>query len=190
MTDQINESVVLDEEAQEQEFARLDDLSAQTSECIKRHCIYAAVGGLVPLPFVEMVASSTIQLRMIAGLCDVYGVRFSENAVKNAMGTLIATVLPASGVGYAARTLIRKVPVVGTVFSVVAMPTMAAACTYALGKVFAWHFAKGGTTTNFKAEEMKTCFKEHFEEGKRKASEFIKGSKKAPATEASPAAAV
>lgn len=191
MTDQVqeNESVTLDEAAQEQEFARLDELSAQTSDCIKRHCIYAAVGGLVPLPFVEMVASSTIQLRMIAGLCDIYGVRFSENAVKNAMGTLIATVLPASSVGYAARSLIRRVPVVGAVFSVVAMPTLAAACTYALGKVFAWHFAKGGTAMNFKAEEMKTCFKEQFEEGKRKASEFIKGAKKTGNAEVSAATA-
>ena len=189
MSDQVNESAVLDEEAQEREFERLDELSAQAGECIKRHCIYAAVGGLVPLPFVEMITSSTIQLRMIAGLCDVYGVRFSENAVKNAMGTLIATALPATGVGYAARSLIRKVPVVGAAFGVVAMPTLAAACTYALGKVFAWHFAKGGTTTNFKAEDMKARFMEHFEEGKRKASEFIKGSKKAPASDASPAAA-
>jgi len=191
MTEPATESVTPDEAAQEQEFARLDKISAQVNDCIKRHCAYAAVGGLVPLPFVEMVTSSTIQLRMIAELCDIYGVRFSENAVKNAMGALIATVLPASGVGYAARAFIRRVPVVGTVFGVVAMPTLAAASTYALGKVFAWHFAKGGSTTNFKAEEMKASFKEQFEKGKRKASEFIKGSdsKKAATELEAPAAA-
>lgn len=190
MTDQVKESVA-SEDAQEAEFARLDEISSKERECIKRHCIYAAVGGLIPLPFVEVVTSSTIQLRMIAGLCDIYGVRFSENAVKNAIGPLIASVLPASGVAYAASKLARQIPVVGTVVGVVSMPALGAACTYALGKVFAWHFAKGGTATNFNAEAMKTRFKEEFEEGKRKASEFVKGSKsKAAAAEApTPAAA-
>lgn len=103
------------------------------------------MGGLIPLPFVKVITSSTIQLRMIAGLCDVYDVRFSENAVKNAIGPLVASVLPASGVGYVASKLVRRLPVVGTAVGVVAMPALGAACTYALGRVFAWHFAKGGT---------------------------------------------
>lgn len=188
MTDQVKESATSEEE-QEAEYARQDEISSKARECIKRHCIYAAVGGLIPLPFVEIVASSTIQLRMIAGLCDVYDVRFSENAVKNAIGPLIASVLPASGVGYVASKLVRRVPVVGTVVGVVSMPALGAACTYALGRVFAWHFAKGGTATNFNTEAMKGRFKEEFEEGKRKASEFVKGSKSKTASAATPAAA-
>ena len=166
-------------EAIEQEYLRQDELSAQTKDCIKKHCIYAAVGGLIPVPFVEMVTSSTIQLRMIANLCDIYEVRFSENAVKNAIGTLLATVIPAGGVGMAVTSLFSRVPVVGAVFGVVAMPSLAAASTYALGKVFAWHFAKGGTASNFNADAMKSRFKHEFEEGKRKASEFFKGGAKA-----------
>ena len=165
------------EETEELAVAQADELRAQSRDCIHRHSIYAAVGGLVPIPFLEMATSSTIQLRMLAKLCDIYGVPFSENAVKNSISTLVATVLPVTGVGYATAALIRKVPVVGTIFGAVAMPTFAAACTYALGRVFAWHFAKGGTVQDFDADEVKDRFKDEFEDGKRKASEFVKGGK-------------
>jgi uncharacterized protein (DUF697 family) len=164
-------------ETEEVAVAEADELRAQSRDCIHRHSAYAAVGGLVPIPFVEMAACSTIQLRMAAKLCDIYGVPFSENAVKNSIATLVATVLPVSGVGVATASLIRRVPVVGTIFGLVAMPTFAAACTYALGRVFSWHFAKGGTASDFDADEMKDRFADEFADGKRKASEFVKGAK-------------
>ncbi|WP_022728589.1 YcjF family protein [Fodinicurvata sediminis] len=165
------------EQTEEVTVTESDEHHTQARDCIHRHSAYAAVGGLVPIPFLEMAASSTIQLRMIAKLCDIFGVPFSENAIKNSIATLVATVLPASGIGLATASLIRRVPVVGTIFGVVAMPTFAAACTYALGRVFAWHFAKGGTVDDFDAEEMKGRFQDEFAEGKRKASDFVKGEK-------------
>ena len=177
MTAQTAAEDTVQEDATAEAFLRKDELSRQASDCIKKHTMYAAVGGLVPLPLLEMVASSTIQLRMIAKLCDVYEVRFSENAVKSSISTLVATVLPATGVGLAVSSLFRSVPVVGTAFGVIAMPTLVAATTYALGKVFAWHFAKGGRTLDFKPEEMKERFKEEFEEGKRKAADLVRGDK-------------
>ncbi|WP_417843132.1 YcjF family protein [Thalassospira sp.] len=163
------------EETEEVTLAEADELRAQSRDCIHRHSVYAAVGGLVPIPFLEMATSSTIQLRMLAKLCDIYGVPFSENAIKNSVATLVATVFPVTGVGVATASLIRRIPVAGTVFGMVAMPTFAAASTYALGRVFSWHFARGGTACDFDSEEMKDRFKSEFAEGKRKASEFVKG---------------
>lgn len=177
------------EETEELAAETADEIRAQSRDCIHRHSVYAAVGGLVPIPFLEMATSSTIQLRMLAKLCDIYGVPFSENAIKNSISTLVATVLPMTGVGYATASLVRKVPVVGTVFGLVAMPTFAGACTYALGRVFAWHFAKGGTVKDFDADAMKSRFKDEFEDGKRKASDFVKGGAKSTAKPAAGASA-
>jgi len=153
------------------------DQHDQAGDCINRHTIMAAAGGLIPVPFVEMAAVSTIQLRMIAKLCDIYEIKFSEHAVKNSIGTLLATVLPVSGVGYAASAFLRGVPLVGSVFGMVAMPSLFAASTYALGRVFSWHFSKGGTIGNFDAEKMKDRFKEEFEAGKRKVTNLVKRNK-------------
>lgn len=150
------------------------ELHDQASDCVNRHTIMAAAGGFIPVPFVEMAAVSTIQLRMIAKLCDIYEIKFSEHAVKNSIGALLGTVLPVSGVGYAASAFLRGVPVIGSVFGMVAMPSLFAASTYALGRVFAWHFSKGGTIGNFDAEKMKDRFKEEYNAGKRKVSNLVK----------------
>jgi hypothetical protein len=56
--------------------------------------------------------------------------------------------------------------------------------TWAVGRVFAWHFASGGTIENFDAAAKREQFKREFEEGKRRASEFAKGSKGGSAAEA------
>ncbi len=152
-----------------------DTLPSLVSDTIRRHSIYAAAGGLIPLPLVEVVASGTIQLRMIAQLADLYGLPFSEQAVKAAIGSLVASVLPVTGAGYATFSLVRAVPFVGPVLGIATMPALAAATTWAVGRVFAWHFAKGGTIEDFDASEKKEQFKREFQEGKRRASEFVKG---------------
>ncbi|WP_339775897.1 DUF697 domain-containing protein [uncultured Thalassospira sp.] len=185
----MSEAETIDETEEEVAVAEADELRAQSRDCIHRHSAYAAVGGLVPIPFLEMATSSTIQLRMIAKLCDIYGVPFSENAIKSSVATLVATVLPVSGVSYAAATFMRRIPVAGTFFGLVAMPTFAAACTYALGRVFSWHFAKGGTVNDFDAEEMKDRFQSEFAEGKRKATDFVKGGSKTTSAKPTGAAA-
>ena len=63
-----------------------DGLPAAVTHQIRRHAMYAAAGGLIPVPLLEIVTSGTIQIRLVAKLCDIYGVSFSENAVKAALG--------------------------------------------------------------------------------------------------------
>lgn len=172
--------------ATEEDSTILPELVSHT---IKRHAAYAAAGGLIPIPLVEVAASGTIQLRMIARLCDHYDLPFSEQAVKAAIGTLVGSILPVSAAGYAAYSLFRSVPVVGPVLGVATLPLLAGASTWALGRIFAWHFAKGGTIDDFDASAKKEQFKREFQEGKRRASEFIKGGSKADKGAAEPAKA-
>ncbi|MEX0760428.1 MAG: DUF697 domain-containing protein [Tistlia sp.] len=150
-------------------------LPAQVDETIRRHVAYAAVGGLIPIPLLEVVASGTIQLRMIAQLSDHYGLVFSEQAVKASIASLVGSTLPVAGLGYATFSLFRAVPVVGPLLGLATMPALAAALTWAVGRVFAWHFASGGTIEDFNAADKREQFKREFEEGKRRASEFAKG---------------
>jgi uncharacterized protein (DUF697 family) len=147
-----------------------DGLPAAVTHQIRRHAMYAAAGGLIPVPLLEIVTSGTIQIRLVAKLCDIYGVSFSENAVKAALGSLIGSILPAGAIGVSAFALIRSVPVVGPLLSLATMPALAGAATWAVGRVFAWHFANGGTLENFDAEGSKEQFKAEFEAGKRRAS--------------------
>ena len=144
-------------------------LSADASQIIRRHAAYAAAGGLVAIPIVELAICTTIQLRMIAKLCDEYDVAFSENAVKAAVGALVGSVIPISSVGYSVFAAARAVPGVGQFLGILTVPALAGALTWAVGRVFAWHFASGGDLENFDADASKDQFKKEFEEGKRRA---------------------
>ena len=42
------------------------------------------------------------------------------------------------------------------------VPGVAAASTWAVGKVFAWHFEQGGTLANFDVEEARPRFRREF----------------------------
>ena len=153
----------------------IDDLPTTVNQVIRRHAMYAAAGGLIPVPLIEVLTSGTIQLRMISQLCDAYDVPFSENAIKASVATLVGSLLPASSLGYTVLSFTRAVPVVGPVLGLATIPVLAGAATWAVGRVFAWHFAGGGTLTDFDAESAKEDFKREFEEGKRKVSDAVKG---------------
>ena len=107
---------------------------------------------------------------MIAKLCDMYEVPFSENAIKASVATLVGSLLPVSSLGYTVLSFSRAVPVVGPILGLATIPALAAAATWAVGRVFAWHFAEGGTLDDFDAESAKDDFKREFEEGKSKAA--------------------
>lgn len=172
--------------------AQVDDDTAETEELpsldtavnkvIHRHTLYAAGCGIIPVPFLEIVAAGSVQLRMITKLCEIYGLRFSENSVKASIGTLVAAALPQSTLGYTTYSFVRTVPLIGPLFGLVTMPALSAATTWALGRVFAWHFARGGKVETFDAAAMKERFKEEFEEGKRKVAEFVGGDDKTNGT--------
>jgi hypothetical protein len=48
----------------------------------------------------------------------------------------------------------------------ISTPIYAGATTYAIGKVFVYHFEAGGKVNDFNIDNMKEEFKDLFEEGK------------------------
>lgn len=144
-------------------------------DIIRRHSLYAAAGALIPIPMIEVVTSTTSQLHMIAELCDLYGVRFSDHAVKASIATFAGAVVPASGLGTSAYLVARAVPGIGPVLGLATAPLLAGAITWATGRVFAWHFEQGGTLGDFRAEDAVARFKREFKEGKRRIRRQLSG---------------
>ncbi len=136
--------------------------SEQVNEIIRWHAGYSAVGGLIPVPLLDIAASTTIQIRMISKLCRLYGVPFSEQAVKGTIASLVASVIPAAGVGYMTASAMRWIPLVGPILGFATFPALYAALTWALGRTFAWHFSRGGTLDNFMSDETKDRFRSEF----------------------------
>ena len=122
---------------------------------------WTAGAGLIPLPFVDVVAVTGVQLKMLHSLSNLYGIPFQRSAAKAVIAALIggggsALVAPA------ASSLLKVIPGVGSVAGMLAMPAIATAATFALGKVFIQHFEAGGTLLDFNPEAVRSYFDEQF----------------------------
>lgn len=131
-------------------------------QIIKRHSIYGALGGLLPLPVFDVAVIIGVQIKMIADLCEVYGQHFSKQIVKAYVVSLVGGVLPVSGVSVAIGSAVKSIPGIGSLFGMLVVPGVAAASTWAVGKVFVWHFEQGGTLANFDVETARPRFQREF----------------------------
>jgi uncharacterized protein (DUF697 family) len=135
---------------------------------ITRHVAVAAGAGLIPLPIVDFAAVTGVQLGMLALICNIYKQPFSKEAAKS----IIASLVGGAAAGGEARSMamgsrLKFIPVVGTVASWLLTPAVAAATTYAIGKVFVRHLESGGTLLSFEAKKMKEYMEKALHEGKK-----------------------
>lgn len=134
-------------------------------EVVGRFSKYAAVGGLIPLPVVDVAAVAAVQLKMLEQLSSVYGVSFKENLVKELIGTIVgvgASYNFGSAALMAFNQYIRFVPVAGQIFGLAIIPAFAAGATSALGHLFIHHFESGGEFLDLDVAEAKKAFKSDF----------------------------
>src|SRR5262245_16728321 len=133
---------------------------------IRENMLWASGGGLIPLPLLDVIAITAVEVKMLRELSAIYEVPFKEHQVKSILASLLAGVgAPALGVAVTA-SLFKFVPILGAVSGFLAVPGAAAAFTYAVGKVFLQHFASGGTFLNFDPMKVREHFARQFEEGK------------------------
>lgn len=136
---------------------------------LRNHVLGSMGVGLIPIPLVDLVALTGVQLNMLRKLAKTYNVPFSQDKVKNLLASLIGGGIPVT-FSNAVASLIKSVPVIGQTTGAVAMPILAGATTYAVGKVFVQHFASGGTFLNFDPEAVREYYAAMFKEGEKVAS--------------------
>ena len=132
---------------------------------VKRHLPWAAGAGALPLPCIEFAAIVAVQLRMLAKLSETYGVPFRQQAAKSIVATLMVTLVQNTLYGGLAMA-VKFVPVVGTLLGITVLPAVAAAGTYAIGKVFITHFEAGGTFLEFDPKKVQKHFQSEFEKAR------------------------
>jgi uncharacterized protein (DUF697 family) len=132
------------------------------SKLVDRFAIWSGVAGLIPLPLVDAIAVGGLQLQMLRRLSQVYDVAFSENSGKALIASMAGSMIPAtSGIG--AASVLKAVPIFGTIVSGFVMPVLSAGATYAIGKAFIQHFASGGTLLDFNPPDYREFVKAHKE---------------------------
>ena len=139
--------------------AERDELASQL---VDRLSLWSGAAGLIPVPFVDMVAVGGVQLHMLRRLSEIYGVPFSENRGKSVLASIAGAVIPAStatttamGVG----SFMKALPGLGTAIGALTMPVVSAGATWIIGKVFMQHFASGGTLLDFNPPDYREFIK-------------------------------
>ncbi|MFZ5690152.1 MAG: YcjF family protein [Pseudomonadota bacterium] len=128
------------------------------NKLVDRFALWSGVGGLIPVPIIDVATVAGIQLQMLRRLSQIYNVPFSENSGKALIAALAGTMIPAtSGIG--AASMLKSVPVLGTIASGFVMPALAAGATFAIGKAFIQHFESGGTLLDFNPPDYREFIK-------------------------------
>jgi len=148
----------------------LNEREQKAFKTVKNYMWWSMGAGLIPVPWVDLVAVSSVQLKMLAEVSKVYGVPFQENSGKAAISSLVGFVLPHAMAFGGIGSLLKAIPVVGVLAGAPAMGLFSGAYTWALGNVFIQHFESGGTFLNFNPEQVKEYFQKQFEEGQKVAS--------------------
>jgi uncharacterized protein (DUF697 family) len=150
----------------------INEVAKEKVDKLIRHHMYSAFGiGLIPLPLLDMAALTGVQLNLVRKLSNLYGVPFSKDKVKNILSSLVAGATPAAA-GASAASYVKVIPIVGYSLGAVSMSVIAAATTYATGRVFNQHFASGGTFLSFDAEKVKDYYSKMFRKGKETVSDI------------------
>lgn len=149
-----------------------------TQSIIRNHIIWSMGSGLIPLPVVDFLAVSAVQLDMVRQLSKIYGVDYKESE-----GKALITSLTGTGLAQlSARAAVKLVPGVGSIVGGVTMSVLSGASTYAIGEVFKAHFETGGTFLDFDPNRLKKFYQEKFEKGKQVARDLKKEKEQAQST--------
>lgn len=140
---------------------------------VRKNVYICAAVGLVPIPVFDLVALTGLQLNMLYRLSKIYDIPFKQEAARSVLAALVggggSTALAQS----VSASSVKSIPILGSIIGGVAMPVLAGATTYAVGKVFIQHFESGGTFLTFNPEKVKDYFAKMKEEGKSVAAEVL-----------------
>jgi uncharacterized protein (DUF697 family) len=145
----------------------LSPKSSAAETIVKDHVLWAIGAGLVPLPILDIVAVTAVQLDMLKQLATLHSVPFTESEGKAWVSTLAGNVVARVG-----ANAIKLIPGIGTLIGGVSMSILSGASTYAIGQVATEHFARGGTLGNIDMSAAKRAYEEELERGKRVAADL------------------
>jgi uncharacterized protein (DUF697 family) len=162
------------ENVQEAAEKDLDLRSSQASNLIKKHVIVVMGASLIPIPLFDLVALTSVQLKMLHSVAKLYEVPFSKNLGKSSIASLLGGVMPTS-TAMTLASLAKAVPGLGTATGMITVSVLGGATTYAIGSVFVQHFESGGTLLDFDPKKMREYFSTKLEEGKGVAAKLKPG---------------
>lgn len=175
------------------EAAVLEDPATRLYEAeriVHRNVLWGLGACLVPIPVVDVVAVTAVQVKTMAELSALYGVPFRESLARKLVFSLMTGVGGVAVGTLAALSLGKLIPGGGLVVSFAALQLFSGAFSYATGRVYVMHLESGGTLLSFDPRALREHYRREFEVGKRVARDLQRtASTSAPAQAAETVAA-
>ncbi len=137
------------------------DKKNDVEKIITSHIIFSMTAGAIPLPLLDFVSITAIQIDMIKQIAEYYNADYDRNRGKSLASSLTGASLAKIGASAA-----KSIPGVGTLLGISSQVILAGASTYALGKVFDSHFSEKKSLVDFDFESMKEKYNRLLEKGK------------------------
>ncbi len=150
----------------------MEEKELAAKKVVKNYMWWSMGAGLIPVPFADLAAVSGVQLKMLKDMSDIYEIKFAENKGKSIISALLGSIVPNTLSAGNVGSLLKMVPVVGSVIGGLSMSLFSGAATYAIGKVFIQHFEAGGTFLDFNPATVKEYFHTLYKEGQTVAKEM------------------
>lgn len=149
-----------------------ENMSSQDQKAmdiIRKNMFWAMGVGFVPIPIVDLIGVTVVQIDMLKELCRLYGVRYTEIKGK----ALISSLAGASTARFAS-SIVKGVPIIGSLFGGISMSALSGASTFAIGRVFAQYLQEGIDLEDIDINKAKVIYEEEFKKGKKMAESMDK----------------
>lgn len=140
--------------------------SSPAEMAIKQHVLWACGAGMVPVPLVDYVAVSAVQMDLVKQLCTLHGVNYQEGT-----GKVWVSALTGGAMARLGASALKAIPGVGSILGGLTMAVASGAATYALGKVVLRHLQAGGNMSNLNMDDAKKKYDSEYETGKKVAQD-------------------
>jgi uncharacterized protein (DUF697 family) len=139
-----------------------NDVHSEAAEIISSAVKWSAAAGVVPLPYVDLIALGAVQYKMVRKLTELYEIDADKKNIETVVATMLGMLAPSYVGGSLIGSSLKLIPGGGTLLGSASVAALSSAATYAIGKIFIRHFEKGGTINNFSAESIQEELKEEF----------------------------
>jgi uncharacterized protein (DUF697 family) len=120
----------------------------QANAIVERHANISALGGVIPVPLVNVASVTVVILRMVKKLCQLYGVPYEQGRARALIVGLAGGAVPTTASAVTTSTLMYFVPGVNLLGLAVSSVT-ASICARGIGRRFVEHFETGASLRDF-----------------------------------------
>jgi uncharacterized protein (DUF697 family) len=147
--------------------------NGKAKQIVRRYAMWAAGGGFIPAPVVNVATVTGLQVSMLERLSKLYDADYSRSTAQMFVSAVTGTTV--LSVGYRASSILRFVPGVGLLAGGATMGALAAASTYALGHVTINSLETTGDLLRVDMVQAKTTFEDALTRGKEVVNRWQQG---------------